>query len=259
MSPGKRRPTREILIELAVQYGEAGKRLAQALGRSEAVVDTWERLCNVPRLVGYVREARRAPSGTVVFVGSSSVVRFPLEQLFPGAPALNRGLHAERLADTMRRLRWTLPVARPSGVIVWAGADDLRALAADPLVIVERLARLLDAIDVQLPGVSITLLGALPWCDQTATALDRLRRLNEGLRALAFARGIAFVGVDRPPLTNAGGGLAPELADRDRKHLGFAGYEQLARWIVEEGGEAAAALAPSPTPPRRTPASRSAR
>jgi lysophospholipase L1-like esterase len=246
MSPGKGRPASEILADLAAQYGDAGRRLVRALrrmlGRSELVWDTWERLRNLQRMLGYARDAKHVPAGTVVFLGSSSVVRFPLAELFPAAPALNRGLGAESVADTMRRLRRTLPAARPAGVVVWAGANDLRALAADPLVIVERVARLLDAVHARFPAVPLALLGVPPWCDQTDTDLDRLRRLNDGLGSLAFARGVPFVDMSRPPLTIADGCLAPEMADSDRKHLGPAGYEQLARWILEEGGEAVAPL-----------------
>lgn len=232
--------------ELVQQYGAAGKRLARVvirlLARSELVWDTWERVRNAQRLLGYVREARHVPEGSVVFLGSSSVVRFPLAQIFKGGTALCRGLGAETIADTIARLRWTLPVARPSGVIVWAGANDLRSLAADPLVVVARLAGLLDAIQMRVPEVPMALLGVPPWCDQTEADLERLSRLNEGLRSLSFARNIPFIDVCRPPLTEDDGRLALPMAGADRKHLGFAGYEQVARWIVKEGGEAAEAL-----------------
>lgn len=246
MSPEKRRPTREALLDLVMQYGEAGRRIARVirrtLGRSELVWDTWERIRNAQRMLGYMRDARHVPAGSVVFLGSSSVVRFPLARLFPGAPAVGRGLGAENVTDVLRRLRWTMPVARPSGVVVWAGANDLRALALDPILIVERVARLLDAIGGWFPGVALTLLGVPPWCDQTAVDLERLGRLNEGLRALAFARGHAFVDVCRPPLTDEAGLLVPAMADTDRKHVGPAGYEVLAGWILAEGGEAVRAL-----------------
>lgn len=246
MSPGTWSTAKELLLELAAQYGAAGKRLVRVLkrtlGRSELVWDTWERVRNAQRLLGYVREARRVPAGAVVFIGSSSVVRFPLERLFSGGPAVGRGLGAESVADILRRLRWTMPAARPSGVVVWAGANDLRALAADPLVIVERVARLLDAIHAHFPRVPIAILGVPPWCEQTESDLDRLRRLNAGLSSLAFARGHGFVDVDRPPIAREDGSLAPEMADTDGKHLGAAGYEVLARWMLEQGGEAVAAL-----------------
>lgn len=246
MSPGKQRPPREILREIATQYSAAGKRLVRALkrlvGSSELVWNTWEHLRNMERLLSYAREARHVPPGAVVFIGSSSVVRFPLAELFAGGTAISRGLGAENLADTTRRLGWTLPVARPSGVVVWAGANDLRALAADPIVVVERVARLLDAIHARFPRVPMAIVGVPPWCDQTVADLDRLRRLNEGLKALAFARTLAFVDMCRPPLANDLGCLVPAMAAADRKHLGWAGYEQTARWIVDGGGEAVAAL-----------------
>lgn len=250
MSPGKQRPHREILRDIATQYSAAGRRLVRALkrlvGSSELVWNTWEHLRNMERLLSYAREARHVPGGAVVFIGSSSVVRFPLAELFAGGTAISRGLGAENLADTTRRLRWTLPVARPSGVVVWAGANDLRALAADPIVVVERVARLLDAIHARFPRVPVAIVGVPPWCDQTVADLDRLRRLNEGLKALAFARTLAFVDMCRPPLANDLGCLVPAMAAADRKHLGRAGYEQAARWIVDGGGEAVAALSLSP-------------
>lgn len=250
MSPGKQPPPREFLREIAAHYSAAGKRLVRALkrlvGSSELVWATWEHLRNMERLLFYAREAGRVPAGAVVFIGSSSVVRFPLTELFAGATAISRGLGAENLAETMRRLRWTLPVARPSGVVVWAGANDLRALAADPILVVERVARLLDAIHARFPSVPVAVVGVPPWCDQSAADLDRLRRVNEGLKALAFARTLAFVDMCRPPLANEAGCLVPAMAAADRKHLGWAGYEQTARWIVEEGGEAAAALSLAP-------------
>jgi lysophospholipase L1-like esterase len=250
MSPEKRRPAGEVLLDIAQQYGAAGKRLARVvvrkLGGADLVWDTWEMLRNAQRFIRYVREARHAPAGAVVFIGSSSVVRFPVAELFAGGLAIGRGLGAETVADTIRRLRWTMPATRPSGVVVWAGANDLRSLAADPIVVVARVARLLDAIDAIFPRAPVALVGLPPWCDQTDNDLDRLRRLNEGLAALAFARSLAFVDLCRPPLINDDGRLAPAMADPDRKHLGLTGYEQVARWIVVEGGAAAAALSLAP-------------
>lgn len=219
MSPGKQRPHREILRDIATQYSAAGRRLVRALkrlvGSSELVWNTWEHLRNMERLLSYAREARHVPGGAVVFIGSSSVVRFPLAELFAGGTAISRGLGAENLADTTRRLRWTLPVARPSGVVVWAGANDLRALAADPIVVVERVARLLDAIHARFPRVPVAIVGVPPWCDQTVADLDRLRRLNEGLKALAFARTLAFVDMCRPPPRQRSG--VPRARDGRRR------------------------------------------
>lgn len=236
----------QLVLDLVLQYGAAGRRLTlgvrKALGGIPIVWEAWEHVRNAQRFVRYFHESPRVPEGVVVLLGASSVVRFPLEELFPGAPVVGRGLGAESVEDTMRRLRWTMPEARPSGVIVWAGANDLRAFALDPLLIVERVARLLDAIRGRYPGVPLALISIPPWCDQTATDLDRLRRLNDGLRSLAFARGLAFVDTCRPPIIDAAGDLVPEMADADRKHLGAAGYAHLARWLCEEGGEAAAAL-----------------
>jgi hypothetical protein len=55
---------------------------------------------------------------------------------------------------------------------------------------------------------------------------------------------MAFVKTERAPLTTPEGQLSPLLAARDRKHLNLAGYGMLARWLLEDGGAATAALAP---------------
>lgn len=190
----------------------------------------------------YAREASSIPAGTVLFIGSSSVESFPLAVYFHGAPWLNRGLAVETALDLSRRLERTVPVAPPSGVVVWTGMNDLRAEAAPVEVIAERVGVVLDMLARRYPGVPVVLLEITPQCDSLPEHLDRLHDTNRRLAEAARARGVTFVRTDRPPLSTPEGQLSPAMAARDRKHLNLAGYGVLVKWIREEGGPAVAAL-----------------
>lgn len=77
---------------------------------------------------------RRARAG-----GRRGVHRLVVRRPLPAHRALrrgawpSRGLGGEPRRDDAAAPLAFLPVARPSGVVVWAGANDLRALAADPI------------------------------------------------------------------------------------------------------------------------------
>lgn len=190
------------------------------------------------RVLGFRREAASVPPGSVVFLGSSSIEAFPLDASYPGAPWINRGVAAEIVPEMIERLDASLPVARPAGVVIHTGQNDLRARALPPEVIVESIGRAADAVRARFPDVPITLVELMPLCDAPESSIQRLNELNEGLRVLAEARGFGFVRADRPPLTDGRGRLLVEMAGPDRKHMHLAGYQILARWIALEGGAA---------------------
>lgn len=190
------------------------------------------------RILGFRREAAGVPAGSVVFLGSSSVEAFPLDACYPGAPWLNRGVAAEIVPEMIDRLDASLPVARPAGVVIHAGQNDLRARSLPPDVIAESIGRAADAVRARFPEVPITLVELMPLCDTPESSMRRLDELNEGLRVLALARGFGFVHVNRPPLTDGRDRLLVEMAGPDRKHMHLAGYQIFARAIALEGGAA---------------------
>ncbi len=210
----------------------------------EWLTDTVEALRSQWRCRGYAQEAASIPPGRVVFLGSSSVAAFPMELFYAGAPWLNRGLPTETAEQLIERLERTLPVARPAGVVIWTGMNDLRSDAQPPPVVVERVARVMDMVRARFPDVPVAVVGIPPQCDTQPPGLESLHWVNQKMKEAAEARGMTFVDADRAPLTTAEGQLAPAMAARDRKHLNLAGYGVLAKWIREEGGAAGAALTP---------------
>jgi hypothetical protein len=99
-------------------------------------------------------------------------------------------------------------------------------------------------IAARYPGVGVAVIELPPTCETRPPYLEELRWVNSRIAELARERGMAFVKTERAPLTTPEGQLSPLLAARDRKHLNLAGYGMLARWLLEDGGAATAALAP---------------
>jgi lysophospholipase L1-like esterase len=73
--------------------------------------------------------------------------------------------------------------------------------------------------------------------------VERLAETNDALAALAKARGFYFVSTAEAPITSRGGSLSEELSE-DEFHLDAQGYRQLARCILEQGGEVGRRLSP---------------
>ncbi|MFO0591399.1 MAG: GDSL-type esterase/lipase family protein [Polyangiaceae bacterium] len=193
------------------------------------------------RIEGFGRERGGVPAGAVVFLGSSTVEGFPFDRVYPNAICLNRGVGGDTTLGLLRRLDVSLPTARPSGVVIYSGANDLRAFHQEPAAIVRAMADVLDGIAARFSGLPVALVATMPVCEPAPGDAARLRALNEGLRALAIEKGASFIATERAPLMLADGRLDPALS-LDGEHLNEGGYAVLARFIAEDGGAATAAL-----------------
>lgn len=202
------------------------------------------------RLLAVRDENERAPAGSIVFLGSSTIERMPLAELFPAKSALNRGVERATLPELERWLDRLLPRATPAAFVVYAGSVDWREDHARPSEVVERVRSLLDALARRAPNAPVALLGVLSERGADGELLERLAALDDALAALAAARNppAAFVPTLRPPLTTPTGssstGPLAEDVSSDSLHLNRKGYGVLARWIVADGGDVGRLLAP---------------
>ena len=195
------------------------------------------------RLGQFASENATAAPGAVVFLGSSTIERFPLERCFPRAPALDRGIASEPLDDLAARLEASLPDAALGGMVVYAASPDFRRDPSRPEQLARRAGALLDTLERLRPGVPLCVLGLLPERNMAAEDVGRLERFDAGLAREAAARGATFVRTARAPLADGNGALE-ESFSCDRLHLSSDGYTVLARWILEAGGPVGRALAP---------------
>ena len=63
----------------------------------------------------------------IVFVGSSSIVRWDLDKSFPNLPAINRGFGGSQLADSLYFVDRIVTKHEPRIVVLYAGDNDLQS------------------------------------------------------------------------------------------------------------------------------------
>jgi lysophospholipase L1-like esterase len=200
------------------------------------------------RLRRFALENDRDHSGAIVFVGSSTIERYPLERCFPGKPCVNRGILSASAPMLERFLDPLLPPSSLAGIVLYAGSIDLRdpGESADERrveAILPRLRSLLDALRREDPATPVAVIGVLPVRHMSADDVRSLARLDASLAAAARERGFAFVGTARAPIMTSSGALSEEYS-ADEMHLDERGYRILSDWIVEDGGEVGRRLLP---------------
>ncbi len=177
------------------------------------------------RLRAFAAEA--VPEGAIVFLGSSTIERFPLERLFPGRRCVNRGISGARADEIVAHLDRVLPAARPAAVVLYAAGPDRLATPLDTGRVLSAADRLIGAVHSALPGVPVLVLGLLPSTRTRGAEARALERIDAGLADLALRRGYAHLRLCDPPLADAGGALVESLSS-DGIHLSEAGYDLLA-------------------------------
>jgi lysophospholipase L1-like esterase len=193
------------------------------------------------RLALFAETAAEAPAGAVVFLGSSTIERFPLAASFPGVPCVERGIGDEDARGLLERLERSLPPAPLAGAVLYLASVDFRRHGAPPEAVRARAAAVVDALRGRQADLPLALIGILPERDMAPALVERLAATNAALAGLCAERGVAFVRTDRAPITDAVGALDPACA-ADHLHLNAAGYRALAGWLKAEGGALGALL-----------------
>jgi len=204
----------------------------------------WERETHrAERLAQFRADRDQLPADSVVFLGSSTIERFPLAEIFPDRRCVNRGISGDTTADLLERLDDSLPTAKPAAFIINIGGNDLRREEQVAAVVRDRLVALLDELLARYPEAPITVIGLVPAVDADEAELYEFELYNIAARRAAVSRKLPFIVVQRGPLADAEGRLNAEFA-ADNYHLNAAGYRRLAEWILEDGGAAGRLLAP---------------
>jgi lysophospholipase L1-like esterase len=185
-------------------------------------VDRWE--ADITKFEEQDRQTP-PPQNGVVFVGSSSIVRWNLAQSFPelGAKAINRGFGGSLMADAARYADRIVIPYTPRVVVLYEGDNDLMT-ADTPEQIAAQFTAFLDKVHAGVPGAKVIAIGVKPSVQRWAK-IDRLRAINAFMRAESHTRAyVTFVDVEKPMLT-ADGRARPELYVEDGLHMSPAGYE----------------------------------
>jgi len=162
------------------------------------------------------------PQGEIVFVGSSSIVRWDTVASFPDLKIINRGFGGSELADAVRYADRIVIPYRPRLVVVYAGDNDIAGGRLSEQVVVEA-ERFVSRVRAALPDVRIVFIGLKPSILRWAQ-VDRMRTVNAMLRAFCERDDrVAYMDVDGVML---GWDEKPrrELFVEDGLHMSADGY-----------------------------------
>ncbi|MEY2880815.1 MAG: hypothetical protein RLZZ15_3195 [Verrucomicrobiota bacterium] len=166
------------------------------------------------------------PQGAVLFVGSSTIVRWKtLAADFPHTTVLNRGFGGNQIKDcTHYAERMIFPYA-PSAIFLRAGGNDLNAGWPVEEVLAD-FKTFVTTVRGRLPGVPIYFIGLSP-------SVKRLEQVAAGnqLNDLVAAycrtqRGLTYIDT-RTITLDAAGHVRPELFVADMLHFNEEGYKLL--------------------------------
>lgn len=173
----------------------------------------------------FEQEDRENPrrAGGVVFVGSSSIYRWPVARSFPDLPTLNRGLagsqihHATRYAD-----RLIFPYA-PRVVVIYAGDNDIDS-GKSPQRVLKNYQRFVAAVHQRLPDCRIIFVAIKP-SPKRWGKFERMRDANHRIEEFSRSDHRLFYADVATPMIGSDGRPRPELYGEDGLHLTPAGYE----------------------------------
>lgn len=162
-----------------------------------------------------------APGG-VLFVGSSSIVRWPLEQSFPDLPLIKRGFGGSQVADTLYFAERIILPYKPRVVVVYAGDNDIAVGKTAEQVRADYRA-LTAKILAALPRTRIVFISIKPSLKRWAL-FEKMQAANRLIEA-DCARDERLVYLDVVgPMLGPDGKPRAELLAADELHLSDEGY-----------------------------------
>lgn len=163
-----------------------------------------------------------APDG-VLFVGSSSIRLWKLEEAFPKLGAINRGFGGSEVADSLEYAERIILPYRPRVIVFYAGDNDI-ANGKSAAEVSATFRALNEKIHAELPKTRVLFLAIKPSRSRWEL-IEVQREANRLIAAYADEQEeLEFVDV-ATPLVGEDGLPREELFESDKLHLNAAGYE----------------------------------
>ena len=167
---------------------------------------------------------RKSPPkpGGVLFIGSSSVRRWNLDESFPGKGYVNRGFGGSQIADSTRYVERIVVPHQPRLVVMFVGDNDIAA-GRSPEHVADDFKAFAEKIHTLLPKTNIIYLAVKPSLKRWQL-YPKMEEANKRLvKLIAADPQVAFIDVATPMLGEDGKPKA-ELLHEDKLHLSPAGY-----------------------------------
>ena len=197
-----------VLLMLALLFSP----MAHAQGAWDADIAKFE-----------AEEARTPPpKNGILFLGSSSIVRWDVGNSFPDLPAINRGFGGSLYQDLVTYFDRIVPPYRPSIVVLYSGDNDT-SMNRRPAEIAAAVRTFEQRLHALLPNTKLIVMSTKP-SPARWRVVAQVRQTNELIRAYAADRpNTVFVDVF-PAMLGANGMPRPEFYIADGLHLTPAAY-----------------------------------
>lgn len=171
-------------------------------------------------------QANLPPKGAVLFVGSSTIVRWKtLAADFPQTTVLNRGFGGNQIKDCIHYAERMIFPYEPSAIFLRAGGNDINAGWPVEEVFADFKA-FVAKVRGKFPNIPITFIGLSP----TVKRLEQVaagNQLNDLVAAYCKTqRGLTYIDT-RTTTLDAAGKVRPELFVEDMLHFNEEGYKVL--------------------------------
>jgi lysophospholipase L1-like esterase len=178
-----------------------------------------------------------APGG-VVFVGSSTIVRWNLTESFPSVPCVNRGFGGSQMADAAHFADRIIVPYKPRVVVVYSGDNDLAAKKT-PEQVVADFKVLARKVHAARPETRIVCLAIKP-SPARWSLFDTQKEANRLLMEFCRAdKRLQFVDIV-PAMLKSDGQPDEDFFVQDKLHLSAKGYAVLAKLLgphIEDQGQ----------------------
>jgi lysophospholipase L1-like esterase len=194
--------------------------LSASLLAAEPAASPWEKEI---RAFEAKDQQQPPPEGAVLFVGSSSIRLWKLDESFPDVKTINRGFGGSHLADSVAFAERIVIPYRPKLVVLYAGDNDLAA-GKTPARVLADFKQFVAKVEAALPETRIAFISIKP-CPKRRALVDRVRETNARIAEfISRDERLRYIDVFQPML-DADGQPRAELFREDGLHLSVAGYK----------------------------------
>ncbi len=166
---------------------------------------------------------KRPLEHSVLFVGSSSIRRWNLEECFPDLAAINRGFGGSHLADSVKFIDRIVLTYQPQAVVMYAGDNDIKD-GKSPERVFADFAEFVAILQKELPQTTLHYISIKPSIKRWKL-VEKNRRANRLISSYCDQHEkLFFVDIDKPMLLQDGT-LNPVLFAEDGLHLSTVGYQ----------------------------------
>ncbi|MCA9215837.1 MAG: hypothetical protein KDB27_22380 [Planctomycetales bacterium] len=162
------------------------------------------------------------PENGILFVGSSSIRGWKLDQYFPGLQTINRGFGGSQMSDSLHFADRIVMPYRPKVVVVYAGDNDIAA-GESPEQVRDDYVAFVKKVHAALPKTRILFVAIKPSLKRW-NLVSEMRKANKMISDIASKDPLQdFVDIDAPMIGEDGKPRKELFAD-DGLHLNHEGY-----------------------------------